>query len=172
MMHTSIHSPKPHNRWLILIAAYKLLQALLFVAIGLGARHLLHKDVGDELQALVDRLNFNSEPRLVDFLLAKAMLLNDPLLKKVSFAAFSYGSLSLAEGIGLYLEKVWGEYLTLIITASFLPFELLEVVHKLSWVSASLLSINTLVLFYLLMIVIENRRKRRQEAQQCLDVQK
>ena len=38
-----------HNTWLILIAAFKLAQALLFVAIGVGVVGLLHKDVADVL---------------------------------------------------------------------------------------------------------------------------
>ena len=32
----SISKPKHHNQWLILIAAFKLAQALLFVAIGVA----------------------------------------------------------------------------------------------------------------------------------------
>jgi uncharacterized membrane protein (DUF2068 family) len=161
MTEASTESPH-HNRWLVLIAAYKFLQAFLFVLIGLGARHLLHKDVGDELAALVDRLHFNSEPRLLDFLLAKAELLNDPLLLRIGAAAFSYAALSLAEGIGLYLEKAWGEYLTLVITASFLPFELFEVMQRLTWTRIGLLAINSLVFIYLLKFVSDRTRMRRQ----------
>ena len=77
-----------HNKWLVLIAAYKLLQALLIGLIGLGARHLLHKDVGDELSTLADHLHFNSEWRLVSFILDKAELIHDPLLRRIGFVAF------------------------------------------------------------------------------------
>src|SRR5208337_3185220 len=104
-----------HNKWLVLIAAYKLLQALLIGLIGLGARHLLHKDVGDELSSLIDHLWFNTEGRLVKFLLDKAELLNDPLLRRIGFVAFCYSAISAVEGVGLYFEKVWAEYMTLAI---------------------------------------------------------
>ena len=40
----------------------------------------------------------------------------------------------MAEGIGLYLEKAWGEYLTLAITVSFLPLEIFEIVRRLTWI--------------------------------------
>ncbi len=150
-----------HNNWLVLIAAYKLLQALLIALIGLGARHLLHKDVGDELATLVDHLRFNPESRLVNFLLDKAELLNDPLLRRIGLVAFSYSAISTVEGIGLYLEKVWAEYMTLAITASFLPWEIFEIFRRLTLIRVSLLGANLLVFFYLFQLVAVREKQRR-----------
>jgi uncharacterized membrane protein (DUF2068 family) len=158
-----IRKPRPrrhHNRWLVLIAVFKLAQAVLFIAIGLGARHMLHKDVGDELAILADHLRFNPESRLVNFVLERASLINDPLLRRIGFVAFSYAGLGLAEGIGLYLEKAWGEYMTLIITVSFLPWECIEVARRLTWPRVGLLTANALVFFYLLQLVAERERER------------
>lgn len=152
---------RPHNKWLVLIALYKLMQALLFALIGLGARHLLHKDAGDELAALADHLRFNPESRLVNFVLDKAELLNDPLLRRIGVVAFSYSAVSMLEGIGLYLEKIWAEYLTLAITASFLPWEIFEIVRRLTVIRVSLLGANLLVFFYLLVLVADRERQRQ-----------
>jgi uncharacterized membrane protein (DUF2068 family) len=105
----------------MLIAAYKFIQALLFVAVGVGALRLLQKDAGDLLLRLAEHLHFNPEWRLVKFILGQASMLNDPLLERIGVAAFAYALLGILEGTGLYLEKAWGEYLTLGITASFLP---------------------------------------------------
>ena len=150
-----------HNNWLVLIAVYKLLQALLIALIGLGARHLLHKDVGDELSTFVDHLRFNPEPRLVNFLLDKAELLNDPLLRRIGLVAFGYSAISMIEGIGLYLEKVWAEYMTLAITASFLPWEIFEIFRRLTPIRVSLLAANLLVFFYLFQLVAVRVKQRR-----------
>lgn len=153
--------PNRHNRWLLLIALYKILQALLFVAIGVGALRLLHKDVGDLFALLADHLRFNPEWRIVHFALEKAELVNDPLLKRIGAAALCYAGLGFAEGIGLYLEKAWGEILTLVITASFLPWEFLEVLRRVTWFRLSLLLINIAVFFYLLKLIGEQRRLRQ-----------
>lgn len=150
-----------HNQWLVLIALYKMLQALLFIAIGVGALRLLHKDVGDMFAMFADRLRFNPESRFVNFILDEASLLNDPLLRRIGAAAFCYAALGMAEGIGLYLEKAWGELLTLFITASFLPWEVVEAIRRVTWVRISLLMINILVFFYLLELIAEQRRLRR-----------
>jgi uncharacterized membrane protein (DUF2068 family) len=161
------HAPQSHdrhNRWLDLIAAYKVLQALLFVAIGIGALHLLHQDVDDVLAQIADHLRFNPESRFVNFVLDKASLLDDPLLRRIGALAFFYASIGLAEGIGLYLEQAWAEYLTLFITGSFLPWEVFEVIRRVTWRRTSLLVINLLVFIYLLNLVVQRGRSRRATA--------
>jgi len=149
-----------HNRWLLLIAGYKFFQAFLFIAIGLGAHRLLHKDIADEIDLLARHLRFNPESRLVNFILIKASLVNDPLLRRIGFVAFCYAAVSCIEGIGLYLEKAWGEFVTIAITASFLPWEIFEVVRRLTWVRVSLLTINIFVFIYLLKLIAERGRQR------------
>ena len=151
---------RSHNHWLLLIALFKFAQALLFVAIGVGALKLLHRDIADDLSNLADRLHFNPEWRVIDFLLDKASLINDPLLRRIGLAAFCYAGLGMAEGIGLYLEKAWGEVMTLIITASFLPWEIFEIIRRITWPRVGLLTINVLVFAYLLKLVTERGRKR------------
>ena len=149
-----------HNRLLLLIAAYKFLYALLFIAIGLGAHRLLHKDIADEIELLARHLRFNPESRLVTFVLEKASLINDPVLRRIGFFAFAYAGITLAEGIGLYLEQAWGEFLTLAITASFLPWEIFEIFRRVNWLHVGLLVINTLVFSYLLKLVLDRARHR------------
>ncbi|HEX4031885.1 MAG TPA: DUF2127 domain-containing protein [Terracidiphilus sp.] len=151
---------RSHNQWLLLIALFKFAQALLFIAVGVGALHLLHRDIADELYNLADRLHFNPEWRFVDFLLDKASLINDPLLRRIGLAAFCYAGLGTAEGIGLYLEKTWGEAMTLIITASFLPWEIIEIVHRITWPRVGLLIINVMVFLYLIKVIMERGRSK------------
>jgi uncharacterized membrane protein (DUF2068 family) len=149
-----------HNRLLVLIAVYKFLHALLFYAIGFGLHRLVHKDIADQIELLARHLRFNPESRLINFLLEKATLINGPLLRRIGFFAFCYATVTLVEGIGLYLEKAWGEFLTLAITASFLPWEVFEIVRHITWVRVGLLTINILVFVYLLRLVIDRARHR------------
>jgi uncharacterized membrane protein (DUF2068 family) len=159
----SQHSMKPHgrNKGLVLIAAYKVGQALLFIALAVGALRLLHKDIQDELTQLIDHLRFNPESKLINFILVQSSIIDDKMLRRVSAVLFCYAGLGMLEGIGLYLEKVWAEYLTLIITASFLPWEIFEVIRRLTWIRASLLVLNVLVFLYLLKVVTERVRVRQ-----------
>src|ERR1700721_2601388 len=157
-------TPKRHDRGLLLIAAYKFFIALVFAAVGVGALHLVGKDVGDILSSMVSDLRFNPEGRFVNFVLDKASLLDDPALRRIGFGAFCYAAVSIVEGVGLYLEKAWAEYLTLAITASFLPIEIRELMHRFTWTRVGIFVINVVMLIYLVVIVIERNRKSRAEA--------
>src|SRR5258708_1453155 len=155
----SLLDQKRHDKGLMLIAGYKFLLGLLFIGIGAGALNLLHKDIEDVLTQLATVLRANPESRFVNFLLGKASLLNDPLLRRIGAAAFAYAAVSMAEGIGLYLEKAWGEYLTLAITASFLPWEIFEIIHRVTAVRIGLLIVNILVFVYLMKLVAGHKKQ-------------
>ena len=148
-----------HNKGLVLIALYKLLLALIFIAVGIGALHLVGKDIDDVLSTAAADLRFNPEGRFVNFLLDRASFLDDPMLRRIGFGAFCYAAIGILEGIGLYLEKAWGEYLTLIITASFLPIEILEIMRRLTMARVTILIVNVLVLIYLIKVVIDRQRR-------------
>jgi uncharacterized membrane protein (DUF2068 family) len=150
-----------HRAGLVVIALYKLVGAVLLFALGIGALKLVHKDIDDVVwHALVEVLHRNPESRFVNFIFEKAELLNDPLLKRIGFGAFCYAGLGVLEAVGLYLEKVWGEFLTLAITGSFLPLELTEVIRRVTWVRVSLLAVNIAVVIYLLWVIGEKAAER------------
>jgi uncharacterized membrane protein (DUF2068 family) len=146
-----------HDRGLLLIGLFKLAKAIFFFGVGVGAIHLLHKDLEDEIMRLALKLRFDPESRFVSLLLDKVDLIDAHRLRQISVATFGYSALALTEGVGLLLEKVWAEYLTVILTASFLPWELYELVRRLDWLHLSLLLINLAVLGYLVWLL---RRKK------------
>jgi uncharacterized membrane protein (DUF2068 family) len=142
-----------HDRGLMAIGLFKLGKAILFFFLGMGAIHLLHKDLGDEVMRIATALKFDPESKLVTLLLDKVDLIDAHRLKQISLATFGYSLLALTEGIGLMLEKVWAEYLTLSLTISFLPWELFELTRHANWFRLSLLLINLAVLAYLVWLL-------------------
>jgi uncharacterized membrane protein (DUF2068 family) len=153
----SEHSGGTHDRGLLAIGLFKLAKAIFFFCVGVGAIHLLHKDLEDEVMRLAVRFKFDPESRFVALLLDKVDLIDAHRLRQISVATFAYSALALTEGVGLLLEKVWAEYLTLILTISFLPWELYELIRRPDWFRVSLLLINLAVLGYLVWLL---RRKR------------
>lgn len=151
------------DKGLVLIASYKLLAALVFAAVGVGALRLVGRDVGDVLSDLASDLRFNPESRFVNFVLDRASLLDDPALRRIGLGAFCYAAIGIAEAVGLFLEKVWAEYLTLLITASFLPLEVIEILHRLTWARVALLAANVVVLIYLFIVVAKRQKSVQME---------
>jgi uncharacterized membrane protein (DUF2068 family) len=64
--------------------------------------------------------------------------------------ALAYAGVEGLEAVGLWLQKRWAEYLTLIVTASLLPVEFYEVVHHLTPFKVLAIVVNLAVVVYLL----------------------
>jgi uncharacterized membrane protein (DUF2068 family) len=141
------------HRGLLLIGLFKLGKSLLFFGLGMGALHFLHKDLGDEVLRLATALKFDPESRIVSLVLDKVDLIDAHRLRQIGVATFAYSGVALTEGIGLILEKVWAEYLTLMLTISFLPWEMYELVRRPDWFRLGLLLINLAVLWYLVWLL-------------------
>jgi uncharacterized membrane protein (DUF2068 family) len=156
------YSHPNRNRWLIAIGVVKLLKAVLFVSMGFGVINLLHKDIADVLLQAVTALRFDPENRFVNVLLEKSALLTPLRLREISIGIFLYAVLDIIEGIGLVLEKVWAEYFTLILTGSFLPWEIYEIIRHVTVLKVVLTVLNLAVFIYLAHVVNEKVRARQQ----------
>jgi uncharacterized membrane protein (DUF2068 family) len=65
-------------------------------------------------------------------------------------ASFAYAGVFLVEGAGLIARKRWAEWLTVVVTASFIPLEIWHLVHHTSWTRGAVLAGNVAILVYLL----------------------
>jgi uncharacterized membrane protein (DUF2068 family) len=141
-----------------LIAVFKLAKALALIAAGIGAALLLHHDVQATLRRLTGALLVGRESRVIEQLLAKAASIDDRELKLAEAGTFLYAALFLTEGTGLLLRQHWAEYLTTIITASFIPFEIIAVIRRFGPVRVVVVLINIAVVWYLVRKVQRDRK--------------
>jgi uncharacterized membrane protein (DUF2068 family) len=141
-----------HDRWLIIIGSFKILEGLLFVLLGLGVVRLLHRDIGDVLLRAAMALRLDPESHFVNILLDKVELLTPHKMRLISEGIFLKAGLDFVEGIGLAMEKTWAEWLTIGLTASFLPWEIFELARHFTWVKVGITLVNVLVLIYLLWV--------------------
>jgi uncharacterized membrane protein (DUF2068 family) len=156
------HAPATggHSRGLILVGLFKLSKAIFFTAVGAGALHLVHKDLGDVLMHVVDALRIDPESRFVGMLMYKADLINVHELRRAGTLSILYAAVCVVEGTGLVLEKGWAEYFTVFLTAMGLPWESYELLERFSPYKVVLLLINIVVLLYLLWVL-----KKKKEAE-------
>jgi uncharacterized membrane protein (DUF2068 family) len=82
--------------------------------------------------------------------LNKLFSLRSSTLHLVGLGVLGYAALEGVEAVGLWLQKRWAEYLTLIATALFIPLEVYEVVHKGSPLKVIALIVNVAIVAYLL----------------------
>jgi uncharacterized membrane protein (DUF2068 family) len=141
-----------------LIALFKFLKAAMLVALGVGAFRLVHKDLGAVLEHWIETLRLDPGNRFVDVALARAANLRPEQIKKLGLGSFLYAALFLAEGTGLWLEKRWGEWLTVIITSSLVPLEVYEIYRHPSAVKVIVLVMNVAIVGYLIYRIRSERK--------------
>ncbi|MGC1372768.1 MAG: DUF2127 domain-containing protein, partial [Candidatus Sulfotelmatobacter sp.] len=97
-----------------------------------------------------EALRIDPGSHFVNLALEKAARVSPARVKKLGLGSFLYAGLFLAEGTGLWLRKRWGEWLTVIITASLVPVEIYEICRHFSYVKIAVLAINVAVVVYLI----------------------
>ncbi len=138
------------DKLLKLIVAFKFFKGALLIAMALGARHLMNRGVGDFADRLVNSFRVDPDNRYIHAALEKLELLSAKQLKALSIGSFFYAAIVLTEGTGLALRKRWAEYFTIIVTGSFLPLEIYELIHRVTAIKIVVMAINLAILGYLI----------------------
>jgi uncharacterized membrane protein (DUF2068 family) len=138
------------DRVLRLIALFKFCKAVLLVAVGLGALRLLDPGVAARAQRWVAALASSNDRSAVLHAIALVAGLSPRRLEAVGVGAFLYAVLFTIEGVGLWRDKRWAEYLTVIATLSLVPLEVFELTRTVTPPRLAALVINLAVVAYLL----------------------
>jgi uncharacterized membrane protein (DUF2068 family) len=133
-----------------LIALFKLLKAVLLIAVGVGAFKLVHTDITGVLAEWVARMGLDPGSRYVGRAILKSATLTPNKIKDLAVGSFIYAALFLTEGIGLWLVKRWAEWFSIIITSSLVPVEIYEIHRHFTAPRVLALLINIAVVGYLL----------------------
>jgi len=140
---------------LVLIGAFKVVKAVMLIAVGIGALKLLHRDVATSVAHWVHALRVDPDNRLIHAGLVKIIGVTPRQLKELSAGTFVYAALFATEGIGLLSRKRWAEYFTIVSTGGLIPLEVYELVHRFTATRLAVLIVNALIIVYLV------RRVRR-----------
>jgi len=148
------HHPIPkgpeRDRVLTMIALLKFGKAVVVSAVGFGALQLIHSSLRDQANAMFDALGQSVDVIPILKLLREIGALGPTSLRLFGAGAFLYAALFITEGVGLWLQKRWAEYLTVAATASFIPFEIFEIVKLRTFPRIAALTLNVLVVIYLI----------------------
>ena len=150
---------RPRAAILRLIAAFKLLKGVLLVVLGIATINLRHRDITEVLGGWVDQLHLDPGGRLVHGLLLHAADFHARRLVTVGAGMLVYAALLLTEGFGLLFRRRWAEYLTVVATAALVPLEIYEIARHLTWTRLTVLVVNLVIVWYLLV-----RLRERAEA--------
>lgn len=146
-----------HDRYMQAIAVFKIFKAILFLLAALGALGLMQHGIGDRAREWGSALAFTSGQHLTRQVVTYITGLSRGKIGALGLAAFFYAALFATEGVGLWREKRWAEYLTAIATGSLIPFEIWEIAHRPTPMRFAAFALNVAVVIYL---VVRLRRPR------------
>ncbi len=152
---TAVHDPaagreRHSDRVLALIALFKFVKAAVLIAAGLGAFQLIRADWAAQARAAFEAIGASVDVVPVVRVLQRIGALSTGKLRFLGIAALLYATLFLIEGVGLWRERRWAEFLTVVATGSFIPFEIYELIRRTTWPRGGALAINVVVALYLI----------------------
>ena len=141
---------KHHHPGMVLIAGFKAVKGILLFVIGLGLLRLVHAEIATMFSQLLERLRLNSDAHLLHKMVLQVDALQPQRILTISIVTLTYAALLLTEGLGLWFERSWAAYLTVISTNLFLPFELYELIDHFTALRVGVFLLNLLIVIYLI----------------------
>jgi len=141
------------------IAVYKLVKVLLLVALALGEVRLRDASLTDKLLVWVSARPHGLEHDVVTHLIQWLSGLTTSRMHTLRIVTLAYAAVFVTEGVGLWMQKRWAEWLTVIITASLIPLEVWEMIFRPSIGIGAVLVANTTIVIYLAWHVLHSRGK-------------
>jgi uncharacterized membrane protein (DUF2068 family) len=161
-------------RYLKVIALFKIFKGVLLFLLGFSLLFLNSRPVWlDRISDWADDQLLLAHSKYVIFLLNKLQdALSGGALRATGTLALFYCGVLLTEGIGVYLQKRWAEFLMIFATAALIPLEIKHVWHRLILhgpviIPALILLANCFIVWFLYMVLRRDKHtpasKRRPE---------
>ena len=141
-----------------LLAAERFVRGLLLVALAYGVHYFQDaktsiKQTFDEAlpaaKPLANVFDYDLDTSPTVERIRKLLESNQHTLTLIIVGLLAYAALQLTEAVGLWLLKRWGEYVAVVGTSAFVPLEVYELTHHVTWLKVVALVINLAAVVYL-----------------------
>jgi len=137
------------DRGLRVVAVFEGAKGGLVLVTGFGLLAFIHRDLHSAAEEIVRHLHLNPARHYPRIFLDAASRVTDTQLWLLAFSAFLYAVIRFIEAFGLWRRKLWAAWFGVLSGGVYLPVELYEVVHRLSWARLAVLSVNLAIVAYL-----------------------
>ena len=101
------------------------------------------------LRPLADQIGWNIDNSKIIRGIDEVFALTSLTLTWIAIGLLAYAALMFVEAVGLWMIKRWGEYFSVVATSVFLPWEIYEIVDRVTWLRLILLLINIAAVVWL-----------------------
>lgn len=150
-----MHNNKRTLSALQYIALWKMLKGLVLLVFGAS---LLFLDIQEPWYVAViswiDAELMTPRKGLIYWFLQKLLaFLTSDTLRLTAILALVYAVVLAVEGVGVYLERRWAEWLMVVATGSLIPLEVYHIAHRFTWFRLLILIGNCCIVAYLWIVL-------------------
>src|SRR4029077_19307801 len=148
-------------RYLKLIAIFKIAKGVLLLVLGVSLLFLNARTRWmDALSNWAADEILLEHSKAIAFLLHKLQaVLAGGMLRATGLLALFYSAVLFTEGIGVYLQQRWAEFLMIFATAALIPLELRHLLHDPGLVGALILMANCFIVWFLYRVLKRDKPK-------------
>lgn len=146
-----------HDRVLTLVGVFKLFKAALLTALGLIGVFEQQAPLAHKAARLLGWMGALPARHTIVHALQQVASLQHRTARHLGVLSLCYAAIFLIEGVGLLRHKRWAEWLTVIVTASFIPLELYELRAHAGPGKLLALALNVAILAYLIARRVRHR---------------
>jgi uncharacterized membrane protein (DUF2068 family) len=139
------------------VAIFEVTKAAIVLLLGCGLFHLMHKNLDDVAERVVQVLHINPEGKLSNLFFELASHSDDRNLWVQALGSLAYASVRLTEAYGLWREREWAQWFSLLSTALYLPPELYWMLGHPSWLKCAVLVINIVIFLFMVSLRVSGR---------------
>ena len=151
-------SEHPHNPALATIAIYKFVKATLSLLSAILAWRLMNPHVEAAMRTWAESQPVGFSEHLLREALAQVSGVPASRWRALGLVSLAYASVFTLEGVGLWRERRWAEYLTIVTSSLLLPFEFIAVMHRVTLVRTGVLLANAVIVAYLIVVTTRHHR--------------
>jgi len=138
---------------------FEVTKGAIVLLLGCGVFHLMHKNLDELVERVVQVLHVNPEGKLSNLFFELASHSSDRNLWVLALGTLAYASVRSTEAYGLWREREWAQWFSLLSTALYLPPELYWMLHHPNWLKCAVLVINIATFLFMLSLRV-NRHSR------------
>jgi len=143
------------------VAAFEALKGVIVLVAGFGLARLIHGDVQQAAEDLVDRLHLDPAKKYPRIFLDLAANLSDGQLWALAALAMVYATLRFAEAYGLWFARRWGEWVAALTGGIYVPVEIYELSRGFSVLKLGALILNAVVVAYMCHLLLRREVVRQ-----------
>lgn len=156
----SDHPPRIISSAIRAVAILEAAKGAVALLVGFGLLSLLDPDVRQFVDSLLAHAQINPATREPGvFLQLTGRLTGDHVLP-IAAGITAYSGLRFTEAYGLWLQRRWAEWIAALSGGIYIPFELIQLYHRITWISLGILLVNTAIVAFMVYSLVQARRAR------------